>query len=45
VKYEVGICDNAKKNGIQDPDLIIEGVVLVIPAPALSGEEDNTSCL
>ncbi|KAF9690995.1 hypothetical protein EKO04_011061 [Ascochyta lentis] len=39
----VGVCDLAKANGIQDPDVIEAGASLKIPAPA--ARKDDTSCL
>jgi LysM repeat protein len=39
----VGICDIAKANAIQDPNLILAGEMLTIPV--LVGEKDDRSCL
>lgn len=39
----VGICDIAKANGIADPNVIVTGAKLKIPA--VTGKKDNTSCL
>ncbi|KAJ4993636.1 LysM domain-containing protein [Stagonosporopsis vannaccii] len=39
----VGICDIAKANNIQDPNVIQAGATLQIPAP--TGTKDDTSCL
>lgn len=41
--HNVGICDVAEANAIEDPDLIIAGQTLVIPAE--TGEKDDKSCL
>jgi hypothetical protein len=40
----VGICDLAKANGIADPDVILAGMMLTIPA-AGAAKKDDTSCL